>query len=102
MSLTPEQIENWRFALQYFLGPYALIMPEEQIEQMKDRFQSKVDALNTHYTEKVEELPFSEGDTVRVKHKGKAKILHVGLSQSRVKWSWGGQAFVNNSQIEEL
>lgn len=102
MSLTPEQIENWRVALQAFLGPYALIMPEDQIEQMKERFQSKVNALDAHYREQMEELPFSEGDTVRVKYKGKAKVLSIGPTESKVKWSWGGQAFVHNSQIEEL
>ena len=37
--MTPEQIKNFREALCLSLGPYALIMPEEQVVKMRDKFQ---------------------------------------------------------------
>jgi hypothetical protein len=43
MTLTPEQIENWRELLVGMIGPYALIMPAEKIQQMRDEFQRKAD-----------------------------------------------------------
>lgn len=41
-TLTPEQVKNWRNILCGMLGPYALIMSEEQIEKFRDTFQDKV------------------------------------------------------------
>ena len=46
MTLTPEQIENWRNTLLGTLGPYALIMPEADLIKYRDMVQSKADALN--------------------------------------------------------
>ena len=39
--MTEEQIENWRKMLstQFGLGPYAFIMPKEEIEKIKNNFQ---------------------------------------------------------------
>lgn len=37
--LTPEQIQNWRKAMVGMLGSYALIMPVEQIQQLRDKMQ---------------------------------------------------------------
>lgn len=50
--MTPEQIKNWRnvLATEYGLGPYAYIMPEEQIYRIRDRFQANID----QYTEQLE------------------------------------------------
>lgn len=45
-DMTDKQIENWRNVLVSYLGPYALIMPKEQVEQAKNRFQEKLDALS--------------------------------------------------------
>lgn len=37
--LTPEQIENWRTVLLGIVGPYALIMPVDDIQRYRDRMQ---------------------------------------------------------------
>ena len=42
-ALTPEQIENWRQALLPMLGPYARIMPAEQIKRYRDKMQEWCD-----------------------------------------------------------
>ena len=41
-KLTPEQIKNWREVLCHSLGPYALIAPDEQIQQWRDKLQQDV------------------------------------------------------------
>lgn len=41
--LTDEQVENWRRMLVAMIGPYALYMSREQIQQMRDRQQANVD-----------------------------------------------------------
>lgn len=38
------QVENWRRILVGMIGPYAFIMPREQIIALRDRLQSKVAA----------------------------------------------------------
>lgn len=43
-QLTPEQVANWRSALVHTLGPYALIMPVEQIEAFRNKFQGAFNA----------------------------------------------------------
>jgi len=42
-ELTKEQIEHWRKALMSILGPYALIMPVEEIQHIRDIAQKKAD-----------------------------------------------------------
>lgn len=42
MALTPEQVENWRKVLRGAIGPYASIMPEEQIQELVARMQSQL------------------------------------------------------------
>ena len=39
-KLTPEQIKNWRNVLLGMLGPYALLMPDEDVQKMRDNMQS--------------------------------------------------------------
>lgn len=41
-SLTPSQIENWRKVLLGLVGPYALIMPDEEVEQIRATIQSQL------------------------------------------------------------
>jgi len=41
-KLTPEQIENYRKVLVGILGPYALIMSDEQVQQFRDRLQKTI------------------------------------------------------------
>lgn len=41
-KLTPEQIKNWRRALCLTLGPYAVIMPSEEIQAIRDKMQAAV------------------------------------------------------------
>ena len=43
--MTDEQVENWRKVLCVTIGPYALIMPKEQIIDMRDKLQSEADKL---------------------------------------------------------
>lgn len=42
-KLTPEQAENWRMAMTSMFGPYALIMPEAQIQRLRDKMQEWCD-----------------------------------------------------------
>ena len=46
-QLTPEQIKNWRRALIGTLGSYALIMPDADIQRLRDRFQRRAQATST-------------------------------------------------------
>jgi hypothetical protein len=41
--LTPEQIQTWRNVLLNMLGPYALIMPDWQVQKMRDVLQARLD-----------------------------------------------------------
>jgi hypothetical protein len=41
--MTPEQIKNFREALCFTLGPYALIMPDEQVIKIRDSMQERLD-----------------------------------------------------------
>ncbi len=47
MPLTEKQIENWRKVLALQIGPYALIMPVAEIEEIKDIYQQKVKDIPT-------------------------------------------------------
>ncbi len=40
-KLTPEQIQNWRNVLAGLLGPYALIMSNEEIQDFRDKMQAR-------------------------------------------------------------
>lgn len=42
-ELTDEQIKSWRQVLSTTLGPYALIMPKEEVQKMRDKMQKHVD-----------------------------------------------------------
>jgi len=43
-KLTPEQIKNWRKILYQSIGPYALIMSNEEVQRFKDDMQKQVNA----------------------------------------------------------
>lgn len=45
MTLTPEQIKNWRmlFALDLQIGAYAQIAPAEEIQKLAAHFQKQLD-----------------------------------------------------------
>ena len=45
MPLTPEQIKNWRRVMSVMRGPYALIMPDEEVQALRDKFQELIDDL---------------------------------------------------------
>jgi len=45
IKMTPEQIQNWRKVLVGIIGPYALIMPDEQVHKFRDRFQTKINSV---------------------------------------------------------
>lgn len=40
-KLTPEQIANWRNMLRGIVGSYAMLMPDEEVQQMRDNMQAK-------------------------------------------------------------
>jgi len=44
-KLTDEQIKNWRRVLVGMFGPYALIMPKEQIQQYFDKLNNKISKM---------------------------------------------------------
>lgn len=41
-ELTPAQVEHWRKVLFSMVGPYALLMTAEQIQQYRDTFQANI------------------------------------------------------------
>ena len=41
--LTDEQIKNWRITLSIQYGPYAMVMPREQIQILRDKMQAWAD-----------------------------------------------------------
>lgn len=41
--LSPKQIKNWRRVLATMFGPYALSVPDEEIQAMRDAMQKVVD-----------------------------------------------------------
>lgn len=43
-KLTPEQIVNWRNILVRMIGPYALIMPYEDVQKMRDNMNALFNA----------------------------------------------------------
>jgi hypothetical protein len=45
VTLTPEQVKNWRKALSTQLGPYAFVMPAEEVQTMHDIVQKRIEAL---------------------------------------------------------
>jgi hypothetical protein len=42
INLTQEQIKNWRKILSITLGPFALIMPESDIQKIANNLQDKL------------------------------------------------------------
>ena len=43
-TLTPEQVKNWRRVLLGVIGPYALLMSDEEVQQVRDKMQELLDA----------------------------------------------------------
>ncbi len=50
VTLTPEQIKNWRNVLCTMIGPYALLMSDEQVQRIRDTMQQQVDRKSTDCT----------------------------------------------------
>lgn len=44
MKLTEAQIKNWRTLLSFELGPYAYLMPEDEIERRAQHLQDAINA----------------------------------------------------------
>ena len=44
-KLTPEQIKNWRKILAGMVGPYAFLMPDEEVQAIRDRMQARLDKM---------------------------------------------------------
>lgn len=47
-KLTPAQIANWRRVLLGIIGPYALLMPDNDIQAYRDKMESEVGDSHTH------------------------------------------------------
>ena len=45
MKLNDEQIKNWRKILCVTLGPYAMLMTKEQIQEFRNKTQKNVDKI---------------------------------------------------------
>lgn len=45
-TLTPEQIKNWRNVLLGMIGPYAMLMPDADVQMMRDRMQANFSSPN--------------------------------------------------------
>lgn len=43
-KLTDEQVANWRKVMCSVLGPWALIMPREDVERLRDKMQALCNA----------------------------------------------------------
>lgn len=73
--MTEEQIQNWRKVLcgVFGLGPYALIMPREEIEKIRDRIEEK--ANDVFEDEKTEEKPIEPPQRKMEYRKGRWVIL---------------------------
>ena len=41
-KLTETQLENWRKILSIQFGPYAYLMPEEEVQTLKEKMQEKM------------------------------------------------------------
>jgi len=44
-KLSPEQLKNWRRVLVGIIGPYALMMPEEDIQKYRDKMQKQANNI---------------------------------------------------------
>jgi len=44
-KLTPEQIKNWRKILAGMIGPYAFLMPDEEVQAIRDRMQARLNQI---------------------------------------------------------
>jgi len=51
--MTDEQIENFRRVLCSLIGPYAVIMPKEEIVRFRDKFQNTIDTRPVEDLEKI-------------------------------------------------
>lgn len=45
--LTKEQLKNWRRTLAMTIGPYALIMPNEEVQEIRDKMQKDLNERKT-------------------------------------------------------
>ena len=45
-KMSPKQIENFRRVLVGMIGPYALMMPAEEIQRYKDSMQHQIDKIS--------------------------------------------------------
>ena len=55
-KLTDVQVENWRKVLANMIGPYALTMPRERIEEFKDAMQKRVYQMPAIYGQAIGDL----------------------------------------------
>lgn len=44
-KLTPQQVEHWRNVLFRMIGPYAFIMPEEDVNSMREKLQADMERI---------------------------------------------------------
>jgi hypothetical protein len=44
-KLSAKQIKNWRKILCRMFGPYALMIPEEEVQSIRDKMQNKAESF---------------------------------------------------------
>jgi hypothetical protein len=60
--LSDEQIENWRKVLCGIVGPYALVMPKEDIQKFRDKMQANADLVNEDWLSSHSSDPYDNDD----------------------------------------
>ena len=103
-ELTKEQIEHWRKALMSILGPYALIMPVEEIQHIRDIAQKKAGLLvlknkNTG-TLKFIKIPFNPFVVEKLKRKAR-DIKKILAAPKSVQARWVSKNRINNGECAE-
>ena len=64
-KLSPEQIKNWRKILTLTLGPYALLMPDKEVQRHRDKMQQHVDEHESD-PEKIDERSLQRTEKAQV------------------------------------
>ncbi len=56
-KLTAEQIENWRVVLTSLFGPYALLMPDTEVQEFHDSLQESINSADSEKPEEIDDIP---------------------------------------------
>jgi hypothetical protein len=90
--LTEKQVSKWREALGMIIGPYAYLLPVEDINRIRDGMADKI----------AEEYPtydFEVGDTIWVDGTKKGRVKEISRDQITIRWPYGGNKKVHAFRI---